>query len=179
MLVLFWIIENNEIIKTINLILCDAREFVCEPNRYNQNPETRIKFYIRSIFYELFRFREVFYSFLKKLNAYGIFTNKEANDLKFDFGNQFKEAIKIRNNLVHTDFPWAGVNFYKLSVVEGAKHFGKAICNPDTETVMTTEDVLVDIYHEVMPSLIVESLYIAGYLSNIITSFIVTIENQK
>lgn len=174
----FWIVANNEIIKTINLILFDTREFVCEPNRFSQDVEIRLKLYIRSIFYEIFRFREIFHTFLKKLKGYGIFTNKEVTELKYEFGQQFKETVKIRNNLVHTDFPWPGENFYKLAVVECARQLGKALYDQKVESVMTKEDIIADIYHETIPTLIIECQYVSAYIANITDNFTNIIEKS-
>ena len=166
-----WITESNFILQNLNIILSDFKLLAEQPKYFAGNPTRRLILLIRTYFYEIFRLREVFAVYLKKLKKYKYLNIKDVHEFKYIFGEHFNRAINIRNRMVHESFHWAGKNFDAMFLADGLQQIGKVLVKEDSSKISSLKEKIKDVYNEVIPSLLVEGHYVAEYLKNVVESF--------
>mgnify|MGYP001073826589 CR=1 FL=1 len=110
-----WVTEINEVIKNINIILSDMRELPKNYIMLKGSPSKRFYILYRMYFYEFYRFREIFSSFVKIAAERHHIKRDEAKSLRKLFHDAFSEVIGVRNTLVHNSPIWKGEDHFDLS----------------------------------------------------------------
>lgn len=85
------------------------------------------RFYLllRTYFYEFFRIREIFNRFINTLKVNELIDKNKAKIIRDTFYDAFKDSIKIRNFLVHTNFQCEGRRHVDLILTDCCHHFGR------------------------------------------------------
>lgn len=152
-----WINDINEIIENINLVLGDLKMLRDNPNLFQEslsgNPIVRYKLLTRTFFYEFFRFKECFNEFLGRLVNAGLLNSQVVKGIKSEFYKQFETAIKVRNTMIHSRYPWPGEPHLRLFVASSAESMGGALVDKETGAVIETVKVLSELAREAIQTI--------------------------
>ena len=169
-----WINDINEIIENINLVLDDLKILRDNPKLFqeslNGNPIVRYKLLTRTFFYEFFRFKECFNEFLARLGKAGLLNSQVVKGIRSEFYKQFEKAIKVRNTMIHSRYPWPGERHLRLFVASSAESMGGALVDKETGAVVETIKVLSELAGEAIQTFLLEGLRIKSGLISVMKS---------
>lgn len=111
-----WICNINEVVDNLNLIIKDTTELPVLRHLLPGSVDTRVKLLVRMYYYEFYRFRELFNTYLKCLERQGLITKNDFNEGRREFHETFKVINDLRNTLVHSSVRWEGYEHCCLTI---------------------------------------------------------------
>lgn len=169
-----WISQTNKVVGNINIILSDMREL---PENYillRGSPATRFYLLVRTFFYEFYRFREIFNTFLKAASERGYLSREDVRSARKNFHDMFSEVIEIRNTLVH-GFPiWKGQDHFDLIFFSSALEHNAQLVSKETGEVYDISHPLSKVCQKTADTLQAEGIRISAAIQNTIRILVAT-----
>lgn len=111
-----WISSVNEVINNLNIVLEDLISLPSKYFLFPGLPDDRYYLLLRTYFHEFYRFREIHNRIVKESAMRGIIKKSQVDSHRKEFHTAFKEAIELRNTLVHATPIWTGKQHFNLAL---------------------------------------------------------------
>jgi len=172
-----WILLNsvNDIIENINLVLNDLKIMRDDPILLDQeifgDIVLRYKLLVRTYFYEFYRFKECYNSFLTCCRNQGACDAKQVKELRSLFYEMFKENIQVRRQMVHYTYLWSGEKHGRLLTSSFAESTGGIVLDNKTFYLIDKCGVLSELTDNAIKLFFYEGSRIKNFFSESIDFF--------
>ncbi|HLZ19874.1 MAG TPA: hypothetical protein VKO67_09685 [Smithellaceae bacterium] len=172
-----WLLLNNvnDIIENINLVLNDLKIMRDDPALLDQDMfgdiVLRYKLLVRTYFYEFYRFKECYNSFLTYCRNLGACDAKQVKELRSLFYEMFKENIQVRREMVHYTYLWSGEKHGRLLMASFAESTGGLLLNNKTFYLIDKCGVLSELTDDAIKLFFYEGSRIRNFFSEAIECF--------
>lgn len=175
-----FVADTNIVIGNLNLVLSDFYDLKENPIFFSGDSKDRTYLLMRTFFYEFFRVKEIFFSFLKELLRLGFFERSNLKSIREGFAKFFENAITIRNKLVHHSLEWDGEEHALLIISTACKKFGRISIDKASGKELTIKDALEKFYNKWVRLLVFEGNRMVIYVQNLVdTSAKITSKKEK